>query len=617
MSGFYIKRLIVSNGSDQASIELRPGANLITGDSDTGKSYIFSAINYVLGRSAPPKEIIESKGYDDIYLELVTFSEKKLYTLHRIIGKKEINVTSESSDELGSRKRETYTTTGTVDSPNHISTFLLGLARLDGKKLLRNKKQGITQNLSIKTILSLTFVDETSIIKETSPYYFSEQHQDKILSQSLLHLLLTQEDFSQVVKNEDPKIKETRISGKLEFLDSQISHYAVYKDTLVDKFDQSVGHNEREKFLQLDTELQKNIQEAKELTERKNDILSKKEILLGDRKYNYELQNRFSILERQYRSDVERIDFILEAKSLSDQLGDVVCPLCTSPLDSSHLDHIKENDQFVAAAIQELAKCKSKLAGLNDTINELKTEEELIMSKILTIDEHLMALEETLSGNFSSKIQSIKSDLKEYIEIENVANEISFIEKQLKTLFQERNRLEKALKTKDSVEDVTILSYTLLSDLSEAVSKRLKNWNYESHVDVNFNSDYKVFDIVISGKNRRSYGKGKRSISYAACLMGLLDLCYEKQSTFTYLLMFDSPLTTYEEKKRQSFNPKDVLQGNILKSFFKDIVKLPKSSQVIILDNKEPDSETLKEIKNDINIITFTGLKEVGRAGFF
>jgi hypothetical protein len=228
-----------------------------------------------------------------------------------------------------------------------------------------------------------------------------------------------------------------------------------------------------------------------------------------------------------------------------------------------------------------------------------------------------MALEETLTGNFRSKIQSIKSDLKEYLEVENITNEISFIDKQVKSLFQVRDRLDKALKAKDTPDETTILSYTLLSELSDAIARRLKNWNYESHLDVNFNADYKVFDIVISGKNRRSYGKGKRSISYAACLIGLLDLCSERKSPFTYLVMMDSPLTTYEEKKKQVVNQKDVLQGNILKSFFKDIVKLPKASQVIILDNKEPDSETLEEIKNHINIITFTGTNEIGRSGFF
>ena len=89
--------------------------------------------------------------------------------------------------------------------------------------------------------------------------------------------------------------------------------------------------------------------------------------------------------------------------------------------------------------------------------------------------------------------------------------------------------------------------------------------------------------IMPEGMNyRRSYGKGKRSICYAACLIGLLDLCSERKSPFTYLLMMDSPLTTYEEKKKQAVNQKDALQGNILKSFFKDIVKLPKASQVII-----------------------------------
>lgn len=356
MNGFFINKLVVSNGSKRAELELRPGANLITGASDTGKSYIFSAINYALGRSAEPKEFNESIGYNDVLLEITAFADSKTYTLHRKLGQKEITVTEDQVDNIASTKRTIYTTTGSVDAPKNISVFLLSLANLQGKKLLKNKKKGVTQNLSIKNILSLTFIDEISIIKETSPFYFSDQYSDRILSQSLLHLILTGEDFSGVIEVEDQAIKETRITGKLEFLNSQISHFAVYKERLIDKFDQIVDHADREQFLKLDSELQKNMSEAKELTDQKNRILTNRENIRRERTYNNNLQKRLSILERQYGGDVERLDFILEAKTLSDQLGDTVCPLCSAPLNNNHFEHLKEKEQFNEAAGQELAK---------------------------------------------------------------------------------------------------------------------------------------------------------------------------------------------------------------------------------------------------------------------
>lgn len=255
--------------------------------------------------------------------------------------------------------------------------------------------------------------------------------------------------------------------------------------------------------------------------------------------------------------------------------------------------------------------------GLRETLAELRSEDEKLNGALQTTENELLTLDSIVSGNFSSKIQSIKSDLKGFLEVESMTNEISFIDKQVKGLFEDKSRLEKQLNTKDIEEETTILSYTLLSDLAEAIEKRLQAWNYESLLKVNFNTDYKIFDIVISGKNRKSYGKGKRSISYAACLLGLLDLCYERKLFFSNVLLMDSPLTTYEEKKKKTVAAKDILTGDVLNSFFTDIVNLPSQSQVIILDNKEPNAATYELIKDRLNMIIFTGTPENGRAGFF
>jgi DNA repair ATPase RecN len=84
--GFYISKLQVTGlNIKTAQLEFSKGFNVISGLSDTGKSYIFACINFMLGGGDSPKNIPESIGYSDVFLEIKTFSNKT-YTLNRKIN---------------------------------------------------------------------------------------------------------------------------------------------------------------------------------------------------------------------------------------------------------------------------------------------------------------------------------------------------------------------------------------------------------------------------------------------------------------------------------------------------------------------------------------------------
>ena len=62
--GFFIKRLELSGSAVEIkTIQFKKGLNVIFGSSDTGKTFIFQCINYMLGGSTPPKPIPESENY--------------------------------------------------------------------------------------------------------------------------------------------------------------------------------------------------------------------------------------------------------------------------------------------------------------------------------------------------------------------------------------------------------------------------------------------------------------------------------------------------------------------------------------------------------------------------
>lgn len=77
--GFKINKLImVGKGKKDASLEFGSGLNVISGPSDTGKTFIFQSLDYVFGGRNKPKEIEEAKGYEEVYVEIEGLKGKNI-----------------------------------------------------------------------------------------------------------------------------------------------------------------------------------------------------------------------------------------------------------------------------------------------------------------------------------------------------------------------------------------------------------------------------------------------------------------------------------------------------------------------------------------------------------
>src|SRR5690348_2916422 len=64
------------------SVRFQRGLNIIYGASDTGKSFVFEAIDFMLGGQGPLRDIPERNGYDRILLG-VQFSDDTTFTFVR------------------------------------------------------------------------------------------------------------------------------------------------------------------------------------------------------------------------------------------------------------------------------------------------------------------------------------------------------------------------------------------------------------------------------------------------------------------------------------------------------------------------------------------------------
>ena len=174
MTGFQLRRLQITglNVAD-AEIEFGPGLNVVSGASDTGKSYLVETIDFMLGGGTPPRQIPESRGYDNARLSIIAHDGRGFELTRALQGGDFLLA------ELGAPGTAGPVTLGSRHSASteeNISTFLLRLVGLDGKRVRKNAQNEL-QNLSFRNLAHLVVIDEESIIKKGSPIHTGESTQ--------------------------------------------------------------------------------------------------------------------------------------------------------------------------------------------------------------------------------------------------------------------------------------------------------------------------------------------------------------------------------------------------------------------------------------------------------
>ncbi|WP_340202003.1 hypothetical protein [Ascidiimonas sp. W6] len=613
--GFYIKHLrVIGSNVKPAEIIFDKGFNVVSGLSDTGKSYIFACINYMLGGGDIPKSIPESRGYSNIYLEIGTY-EGVNYTLHRKISGGDFIIKEVSIDEFLTRGESQilYHKHSSTNQDN-ISTFLLGLSGFDDKYVKKNK-QNKKRQLSFRDIVKLSLIDEARIITEDSPVY-SGQVIHRTPEQYVFEIMLTQNNAKDLVTVEEEIIYKGRLRGKVELVESYISEITEKLISIqnISKTDSATTLSD--KLSQLNKVLTDSTEQLNKLNEEKRVLFNEVTALESKMIQQDELLDRFLLLTEHYRSDIKRLEFITYGDQYFSQLTDVHCPLCGGDLDKNHYDCIIEDDKKSSNVIEsiqfELSKIKTKLEDLESTIEQLtiqkKERQELIDKK----KSDLTSVENKIQKELQPVQASTQEKVNELMSILSAINEQSILNNQLKKHHEQKDELQKELeKKKDTSQSDSGLKYTTLYEFCGYVKNVLENWKYPNLATVVFDSSYNIFDIVINDKFRNAHGKGFRAITYSAFIIALLDYCRAKNYPHSGNIIIDSPLTTYQG--RETTAERDQISKDMEDSFFSNLSTISADKQIIIFDNKDPKSD----VKSKINYIHFTGIKNRGRQGFF
>lgn len=587
--GFYIRALLVNiPGRDNASIEFSQGLNLITGPSNTGKSWIPDCINYVLGAEETRIEVP-----DKTELVLVIGNDSGDVTLRRFIGDNKINLSTSRND---------------IDSGDYscakgakksIAPILLSLLGIEEDCMIIKNSRFDRQRLTLRTFLYLCIAEQTPI-QTMESILLPEQKTQRTAALSALLYLMTGNNFSEEDPKEAKQVKEARRQAVIEFIRHQMAELHTQKVELT----------ERKKQLPEETAaIQAKIQDLTGLVaateEQIKSALDKSQSLLKEiytiNKQLTEcslLRNRYAELNSQYASDVKRLTFIVEGQ-INDSQNEPpeICPFCGAPT-KKH-----EHPTYIHAAQIELNKIISQQKDLSAADSDVAQEDRELREKLFKLKEARQKIDDSISEELRPKVESLKRSLEHYRAAIEVDSETALLDRYQNDMVRSLEQYQVPIaKETVSFDPKAHLAGDIQHDLDVMLDNIFRECRFDGYSNAYF--DLKKCDVVVNGSHKKSYGQGFRTFMNTLLLLTIHNYLSSDKSAYNPgFLIIDSPIMSLKEVD-------EAASGNMKTSLFKYLLSHQEGYQKIIIENTPPDLDYSK-----INLIHFTGTSE-GRYGF-
>ncbi len=182
---------------EPAEFKFTPGLNVLWGSSDTGKTFLVEAIDFMLGGGDPLKDIPERVGYDRVLLGLTTSG--KDYTIYRSMNGGAFRRFEGLLPDVPADPKagKTLSAGHSAKNYNNLSNWLLQEVGLDHKEILFNKTIGKKKSLGFRALAHLCVIIYPNITKTKSPI-LSGNWTEATREYGVFRLLLTGVDDSAV-----------------------------------------------------------------------------------------------------------------------------------------------------------------------------------------------------------------------------------------------------------------------------------------------------------------------------------------------------------------------------------------------------------------------------------
>lgn len=597
-----------------AMLEFARRLTVIYGASEAGKSYVAEAIDYMFGASRI-RDIPEAQGYQQMLLG-IEFDDE-VVTLARNLRGGSISIFDGDIRHLPDRAPDQVVLGGHKKGRSDtISHYLLDRLGLAGSQLRRNNRNE-TVALSLRHIAHLMIIGEERMHSRTSPVE-SGNYPTRTTELSALKLLLEGEDDSNLVAGEDPAAFRRLNRAQVAVLGRAIERASSAVESASSK-DESVTMLAR-----VNAEIRKSSEAMNTDLESRDNAISqlhdlKKQLSSYDARASdaAALVGRFSLLDSQYKTDIERLDMVKSAGSLLGYFDAGECVFCGATSEHQRRDHaVYETLQLTEAIEAETSRTRALREDLASTLGGLRA-----------------ALDEATRGK-----DALGDQIAEYSEkLSEIERQIRPAQEGLQDLLRRRSELERWITLWDQVAELQSLSALVAleqpetaepvregigkrseTEFSAALRKVLKEWGVPDADRAEFVLSTPP-DVILQGRPRADRGKGIRSVLHAGFSTALGEYCLERGLPHPGFVIFDTPVLTYRDADAGQTPGTDVgpelgdelLPATVAEAFYEYLAVSP--IQAIILENQTPPDVT----EDDCKVIYFTGSSGSGREGFY
>ena len=320
------------------------------------------------------------------------------------------------------------------------------------------------------------------------------------------------------------------------------------------------------------------------------------------------LRQRFTLLEKQYESDLARLEMIAEAGNLLGYFRTGTCVFCGADPSSQHLnlDCDGTANNFGVSVDSETQKTKGLLDDLQVTMESLDVRIEALRKSIKAMRQDTLSLQQHIE-KLDARMNPEKGNLRELLAKRSEIEKHLGLYEQVKTFEDMIRRI--ANETESEVATaVAMLRLTAVQDFSAEIAQRLAEWSYPSAASVRY--DRNELDIIAGDQPRSAHGKGVRAILHAAFTLALAQYCFDRELPHPGFVVLDSPLVTYRPPD-QSTETDGEPPEDVVRAFYRDI-QANFDGQIIIMENTDP----LEPLGAEARDIRFTKQTDVGRYGF-
>lgn len=602
------KLILAGENKKDAIINFKGGLNVIAGASDTGKSFAFECIDFALGSSSNPKTVPEMKGYRSVFLEIEDIGQEEIFTLKRNFSedeKNEIFIYYSNYQEKDAAEVEKLSVTH--NAKKSLSKKLLNCCDCTYKYVMKNTK-GDTRAFTFRSFSPLIMINELRITARHSPIYHTDSRGSTFATpaRTAFKTVISGIDYKKEEKKENTEIIKAKLKGKIEQLSQIIDEIRIENNELI-KDTEDINTEKSIEIIELNKFIKEKSEEIKKYELDYKEIQTEIEIKNTELKHLLNNNNKFVLLKKNYLSDLERLEFIYDAFDLTQQLVEVECPICHSPM---KVNEMEKSDDYYEALATEKIKIEVQLAELDETIKDLSDEIISKKQRISKLENYKEEITDNLNNNLGPIVAEKVKKVQELMDAQERINLITRNEKRINKYNTEISKWQEKIDStgQEKRKKIEDLPEAYTNELCKEIKFLLQGCDFigkEGKIKYNNATE----DVEVGEKEKASYGKGARAIINSTFLIGIMNYCYKRNLCHPGIVVLDSPLTTYKEKDKKDGDDETITKGT--KEKFYEMLAEQKNGQIIIFDNEEPSST----VKTKINYLHFSGDSTVGRKG--